>query len=767
MQDLIQDLLELENQFEVEGDLHFILSKLVDKIAEAMKVDVCSLYLFDDFHENLVLRATHGLNTEAVDIVSMKVGEGLVGKTIEWMKPLSMSTGRRSKSFKYIPETGEERYSSFLSVPLIHNRKAIGVLVVQTTKTKRYSNETVSLLSSLSIPLVKIIEKLKLIQKLEKLSDPHRSQAHEQKLRKQLTHKAIAAAPGISIAKLKIFRKQSKDEKLNQKTEPVHLELEKMRLLESLRWVQEEIFDLKKRAKDKFAMEELSIFDAYSMVLESQSFQDQICEQIDLGMSALDAVEIVISKYIEQLSLADDEYIKERAYDIEDVGRKITDRLMYGADLPQPYQKLEDEAILYSDYWSISDFVDLDIQKTKGILAPGGGSSSHIAILAESLGLPAVFGLASFSDQMREGDTLIIDGSAGLVICNPEKDVLKTYQSEIQFSIKAQRQYLKEAKRKAMPRGGKAISVAANMGLLSQSREALKQGAEEIGLYRTELPFLIRRNMPTEEEQYQIYSNVLKSMKGRAVTIRTLDIGGDKYLPYLKLPKEDNPFLGWRSIRISLDREDLFRIQLRALLRASVHGKLRLLFPMICSYDEIIKVKEIIKDIKSELKASSFQFSKSIPIGMMVEVPSVVEMAASFIKEVHFFSIGSNDLIQYLLAVDRNNSKIANLYDPLHPAVLRSIKKVIDVAHKEKKTVSLCGEMASQTLPLLLLVGFGINQLSMSVPLISKMKSLINRLDIKKLQTLVRRALKMNSSQEIKVLLEDYIKYHDLEDYLY
>ncbi|HBF13932.1 MAG TPA: phosphoenolpyruvate--protein phosphotransferase [Deltaproteobacteria bacterium] len=769
--DVMTDILELGHLCHGKEDVKKVLDMLVEKIARIMQVDVCSLYLLDPHNKILELKATKGLNQLAIGVVKMKVGEGLVGKTLEWMKPVSMSTGKRSKQFKYFPETGEEKFSSFLSVPLIYNRQPIGVLVVQNEKKVKFSSQAAHLLMTLAIPAISVVEKAKLLDSFVKISSrlDFQTQGNEElqpKKTEGMVHVGIGAAPGIAIGKIKIVGNHHQDLKPITKEAPIHKDVEKMRVLEAFRWVQEEILDVQKKAEKKFGMEELSIFDAYSMVLESEPFKEEILTEIDKGKSALMAVENVVGRYAEELSHADDEYIRERVFDIHDVGRKIIDRLLYGSEVPRSAFHLTQEAILISDSWSVSDFVELDPEKTKGILSPVGGASSHIAILAESMGIPAVLGLSSFADFIHEDDEVVMDGTSGVVVLNPTNEVREMYRKESTKEAQAQEIYSQYAHKQASPRGGKRIFIGANMGMAANMGNALEQGAEHIGLYRTEMPFLIRRNLPTEEEQFLLYSKVLSTMGGKPVTIRILDIGGDKYVPYLNLPKETNPFLGWRSIRILLEREDLFRIQLRALLRASVKGKLRLLFPMVTSMEEILKVKEILSNIKKELKSKNIAYAPNIPLGIMIEVPSAVEIADRLIREVNFFSIGTNDLVQYTLAVDRNNPKVAFLYSYLHPAVLRMISRTIQVVHKAKKSISVCGEMAGQAEGALLLVGMGIDELSMSTPLIPKMKHLINQVSLPKLKKLVHQVFKADTTAQVEQIMTQFMVEEGLNQFL-
>lgn len=770
---LVADILELTENCQTEAEAQKVVKTLVKKIAEVMQTDVCSIYLLDPLSKQIVLWATHGLNQSAVDVVRMNVGEGLVGKTLEWLKPVSMASGRRSKLFKYFPETGEEKFSSFLSVPLMEKRRPIGVLVVQNQKATRFSARSAQLLFTLAIPAVNVIEKIKFLSTLGQMdtrkkegAGANRQIVMTARRRQAMMFKGIGASPGIAIARLKIVHRLPPPS-LSASQPISDLETEKKKALEAFRDVEKEIHETQKKAEKKFGIEEAAIFDAYRMVLEGDAFKEQVLGEIEAGKGALKAIESVIHRYTEELSRAEDDYIRERAYDIQDIGRKVVDRLLHGMVTRKPSTDEALEGMIYlSDFWSISDFVEMSADKTRGILSPTGGASSHIAILAESLGMPAVLGLGLFIDSLRDGDLVIMDGSSGIVIVNPDDRILETYTRESQSDEQAQVQYRQMASHKVGPIGGKKVTVGANMGMLAHVRMGLEEGAEEIGLYRTEFPFLIRRSLPTEEEQYGLYKKVLESFENRPVTIRTLDIGGDKYLPYLNLPREANPFLGWRSIRIFLEREDLFRIQLRAIFRASAHGKARLLFPMISSFEEILRVKEIVCDVKTGLRKEGYRMASDVPLGVMIEVPAAAEIARFLIKEVQFFSIGTNDLTQYTLAVDRNNPKVAHLYNSLHPAVLNLIKKTTDLAHAEKKIVSVCGEMAGQPMGVLLLLGMGVTHLSMSAPLISKMKSFISRLRFPEIKKLTRDVLQMSSATEIAKKVSSYLKKSGLSEFL-
>lgn len=771
-QAVLGQILELAQLYKSEADVNKILDLMVSRIASILKADVCSLYLVEPQASEAILVATVGLNKESVGKVRMKIGDGLVGKTLEWLKPVSVANVKKSRSFKYFPESGEELYASFLAVPLIYNRNPVGALVIQHKKSRVYPAKLVNLLIGLAVPALNVIERIRILGTLEQISQKGEGEfapgsvSSLLKKPENITFRGIAASPGIAIGKVSLFRKSREVLEFEKPKGPIDPDVEKMRLLEAFRWVEEEIRSVQKRAKDRFGLEELSIFEAYRMVLEKGSFREEILKKIDEKKTAVEAVKSVIDRYVEELNQAKDEYIRERLYDIQDLGRKLTDFLIFGAEISQNTFEVKEEAILFSEAFSISDFVDLDLEKTKGLLSSSGGASSHLAILAESLGIPTVLGLGSFGDLVCENDSVIMDGETGMVILNPFAPVVEAYKKENKADEETRKNYLKSSTQKVFLKGSKTrITVGANLGLVTQISHVLQNGAEEIGLYRTELPFLVSRSLPTEEEQEALYTRVLKEMDGKPVTIRTLDIGGDKYLPYLSLPKEENPFLGWRSIRISLEREDLFRIQLRALIKASVHGNLKIVFPMISSIEEIKRAKAIFMDVKREIKGQGMSLPK-IPVGIMLEVPSAVEIIDLFAPEVDFFSVGTNDLTQYTLAVDRNNPKVAKLYNPLHPAILRMLKRIVTVCSKAEKKVTVCGEMAAQPLTLLALLALGVENISLGAPLIPKIKALIQRLDAREIKALHDDILNLETAEKIEKTLRKFFDQKTLGEFL-
>lgn len=765
-QDAIASIMDPGLLLQSGEDITQILHFLVDKISKIMNADVCSIYLYDPDTEQLTLVATHGLNQELVNHIRIKKGDGLTGQTIKRLRPISIAEASKSKDFIFIPGLGEESFTSFLSVPLIYNRNPIGVMVVQNRKATKYKKKDIQMLLTLAIPAVSLIERAKFMGSLGGTVKGDGGGTTTLEYLKDHFIKGIPASPGITMGRLKIVRQMLARRQAEGDEQGV--EIETQRLLESFKVVKTEIEQTKQQAEKKFGPDEASIFEAYLLFLESQPFQEQILCEIRKGVPAVKALDVVITKYMDRMSQAGDEYIKERAYDIQDVARKISDYLLYGDINSAGKFEASEDTILLNDFWSISDFVNFDLKYIKGIISPQGGASSHIAILADALNLPAVLGLGVAYSELKEGDYVIMDGFSGVVIVNPTPKTIDLYKQEIR-ELARRRTTFEQSKSAHIRLEGKSqniFRIGANLGMLAHVQKVHESGADDIGLYRTEFPFLIRKNLPTEEEQFQLYRRVLELMKGKEVTFRTLDIGGDKYLSYLNLPKESNPSLGWRSIRFSLERKDLFRIQLRAMLRASAFGKMKLLFPMVTSLDQMRQVREIVESVRKELQDEKTRMAKKVPLGAMIEVPSAVEIIESLAQEADFFSIGSNDLIQYLLAVDRTNPLVALLYDPFHPAVLRTIARAITAAHRCKKKIAVCGDIAAQPLLAGILMGMGIDSLSMNPGAIPKIKHFAVSVRPTDMAQLARKVLTLDTGLEVRTEIEGYFKTHNLTSFL-
>lgn len=480
---------------------------------------------------------------------------------------------------------------------------------------------------------------------------------------------------------------------------------------------------IKKKALDSMGEEKAMVFEAHLMLFDDPEFMGAIEGEIENNnLNALKAASDVSSSYVAIFESMEDEYMRERAADIKDVAKRLMNNL---AGIEDSFDIAETNTIVIAHDLTPSDTAQLDKEKVIAFLTNIGGRTSHSAIMARTLEIPAVVGLHDITETVQNGDILIVDGIEGRVIIDPDHETVTKYVA-LQEAYNQEKEELKKlVDVKAKTKSGKRIEVAGNIGKPEDVHKVLENGADGIGLFRTEFLYMDRDDMPTEEEQFESYKYVLEKMEGKPVVIRTLDIGGDKQLPYLAMPNEMNPFLGYRAIRLCLDRTDLFKIQLRALLRASVYGNLKVMFPMVSSLSEFQKSKELVEECTLELKAEGHEVSESIEWGIMVEIPAAAVMADELAKHVDFFSIGTNDLIQYTLAADRMSEKVSYLYDPMHPAVLRLIKMTIDGAHSQGKWCGMCGEMAGDETAIPTLVEYGLDEFSMSASSILRAKQVI------------------------------------------
>ena len=489
------------------------------------------------------------------------------------------------------------------------------------------------------------------------------------------------------------------------------------------------------------------MFDAQQLMLKDQGFLARLEELIRDGLSAEAAVDQTVNEFVAQFAGLTDAYLKDRAADIKDIGQRVLRHLLGISERQRPFAT---GIVLVAGGVSLSDLAMVEQQDLKGVVLASGGVTSHASILAKSLEIPTVVGAERAEEVIREGDQLIVDGNAGVVYVNPSAEIVREFD-RLEREYRAFNRELETLRDlHAETLDGHRVRLCANIGLLGDMNLALLHGAEGIGLYRTEVPFLSHRDFLSEDEQVELYRRVVDGMGGKPVTIRTLDLGADKYPPYLNIPREDNPFLGWRSIRISLELPEIFKAQLRAILRTAVNRPVQIMFPMISSLEEIRRAKELLAEAQEELRAAGEPVPDAMPVGMMMEVPSAVYLAPYLVREVDFISIGTNDLIQYVLAVDRNNRKVAPLYEPLHPAVIQMVANAVSVAKQAGKPVSICGEMAADPVCTLLLVGLGFDDLSMGPFFIPVIKRLIRAMTFETARSLAQEVLTMPTIKEIK-----------------
>ncbi|MFB2517287.1 phosphoenolpyruvate--protein phosphotransferase [Lysinibacillus capsici] len=564
----------------------------------------------------------------------------------------------------------------------------------------------------------------------------------------------IAASDGIAIAKAYRFVQPN----LTFAKTTVHdIEAEQKRLAAALAKAEQELIVIRQQTLEKFSAEEAAIFEAHLLVVHDPELIGPINQKIaDEAVNAEYALHEVTSMFVALFEGMDDEYMSARASDIKDVTNRILAHLL-GVHIPNP-SNINEQVIIVANDLTPSETAQLDRNYVLGFITDIGGRTSHSAIMARSLEIPAVVGAGVATTTIQDGDTIIVDGLTGQVLVNPSADVIADYQEKAQKYRVQQAEWSTLVNEQTVSKDGVHVELAANIGSPNDLEGVLRHGAEGIGLYRTEFLYMGRENLPSEEEQFTAYKTVLEGMKGKPVVIRTLDIGGDKHLPYLPLQEEMNPFLGHRAIRLCLDQQELFRTQLRALLRASVYGNLKIMFPMIATIQEFRAAKAILLEEKEKLIAGGIAVGSSIEVGMMVEIPSTAVMADTFAKEVDFFSIGTNDLIQYTMAADRMNEKVSYLYQPYNPAILRLIQMVIKAAHQEQKWVGMCGEMAGDEHAVPLLLGLGLDEFSMSATSILKTRALLKQLSVPEMQTLATEALQLATAEEVLEKVKQAVK---------
>jgi phosphotransferase system, enzyme I, PtsP len=766
-------------------DVKETLEQVVATVADRMQTEVCSLYLLDQQKNRLTLWATMGLDPESVGKVSMGVSEGLTGLVIERMKPVMVVDALAHPRYKYFPETHEEHFHSFLGVPLVEQRMPLGVLVVQTSRRREFSQDEIRLLTTISAQAASIIVQARLAESLKSKEQEHKGlqkrmnlamrklRSYERRRRETITKTrqhwrgrlaGLTASPGFGRGKAFVLEPRMELSAINRKTaRNPQREMERFRA--AVERGIEQIAVVKNRMNQLISKEETAIFDVYRLILEDPAIIQQIETQIvKERFTAEYAVRVVFERYLESIAKIDDSYLRERVSDVKDAAQRLLENL---SGISGRQYHIPDDAVLVAEDLSPADLSMLEGDRFKGIVLATGGVTSHASILAKSFEIPSVVAVEGLMEHVHNGDMLIVDGNAGSIHVNPKPEVIREYDRLERDYAELNRELGELRDLPAETIDGHRVALYANIGLLSDVAFAQLHGAQGVGLYRTEIPFLSHRDFPSEEEQFSLYRRVIEGMAGKPVTIRTLDIGADKYPSYMRsAAAEPNPFLGWRSIRISLEIEEIFKTQLRAVLRAGDYGRVRLLIPMVSSLEEIRKVKEILAEAKSELDREGVPYDRQMELGIMVEVPAAVQLADRFLREADFLSIGTNDLIQYILAVDRSNRKVASLYEPLHPAVLMALSKTIEAGKREGKRVGMCGEMAGDPLCAFVLLGMGLEEFSMGSLYIPVIKKAIRSISYQAAKAAAQIVLEMDTVSEIKRFLFEQMRQHGMIELL-
>ena len=711
--------------------LNEALDILVTDVCKAMETEVCSVYLADNDRRCYYLMATRGLKKPRGRTVALAFDEGLVGLVGRLAEPINLADAQKHPSFKYIPAVKEERFRAFLGVPIIQRRQLLGVLVVQQRELRQFDESEESFLVTLATQMAAILSQ----SQLNALFGQYR----QTRIRALPASSGVAIAEGWMDASLPLMEQVYEASTLDTASE-------RERLTGALEEAANEFRRYSKRYAAGAQKETAAIFDLYSHLLSDARLRRELFDEVDKGSVAEWAVKKVIEKFAEQFAALSDGYLKERAGDLRTLGQRL---LFHLDDTTQGPNTWPERIILVADELSATTLAEVPQDRLVGVVVRDGAANSHAAIMVRALGIPTVMG-ADIQPSLLHGHMLIVDGYRGDLLVDPEPVLLQEYQRLISEENELSRLAEDDLERASELKSGERVKVMLNAGLSPEHEETLGSFIDGIGLYRTEIPFMLQSGFPSEEEQVAQYQGMLQMFNSKPVTLRTLDIGADKQLPYMPI-SEENPCLGWRGIRITLDQPEIFLIQVRAMLRANAAtGNLSILLPMVTSLEEVDEARRLIERASREVEE---MIGYAIPrprLGVMLEVPSMVFMLPQLANRIDFISVGTNDLTQYILAVDRNNTRVANMYDCLHPAVLRALAMIAHDAERFGIDLRLCGEMAGDPMCVTILVGLGYRHLSMNGRSVARVKYLLRRIDIEEAQELSRRSLEAQMTTEVR-----------------
>ncbi len=724
-----------------------VLSIIVKEVRAAMNAGVCSVYLFDETDQRYVLMATEGLRPESIGKVRLAMREGLVGLVAAKEEPLNVREADRHPNYAYFEETGEAPYHAFLGAPIIHHRKVLGILVVQQRDERQFDTEEEAMLITLSAQLAGFIAHAEATGgglRHDTLADGESLDLH---------YEGVGGSAGVAIGHVAVIAPPADLDKVpDRKCRNAETEVEAFQT--ALEAVRRKIKIISRTLARNLKNQEQELFEVYMRMLDDNALAGEVIQHIRQGQWAQGSLRRVVQQHIRAFEAMEDPYLRERASDIRDLGRRIL------AELQQTnteVRKFEDATVLVAEEVTAAMLAEVPSDKLKAIISTLGSNNSHAAILARSMGIPTIMGAVDFPYRRMEGQEVVIDGYMGRIFLNPSQDLRRQYEQAIaeEDSFTKELEILRNVP--AQTRDGHIVPLLVNTSLPLDVSRSLDQGAEGVGLYRTEVPFMIKEHFPSEDEQTDCYRTQLQGFAPLPVTMRTLDIGGDKNLPYFPI-KEDNPFLGWRGIRVTLDHPEIFLVQIRAMLKASEGlDNLRIMLPMITHVSEIDESIRWIDQAFSELCEEGYKLVRP-PIGVMVEVPAAVYQAKHIAQRVDFMSVGSNDLTQYILAVDRDNPQVADLYHTMHPAVLMALQHVVDAAKVADIPVSLCGELAGDPAGALLLMGMGYERLSMNAASLPKVKSVIRNFTLTQAQEMLQQALEQPGADGVQQVIQDNLK---------
>ena len=737
-------------EFSQEPELERGLLQMVNQVKHAMGTDCCSVYLADHTKQHLVLTASDGLASSSLGQINIGFAEGLVGLVAQREEPINIADAHNHPHFYHVPEVEEEELRAFLGTPIIHQRKVLGIISIQQRDARSFNENEEAFLVTLSAQLAMALANAEARGIL--------NQRQDSGWLKQL--QGIPGAPGIAQGEVLVSQPKADLRTVSLKKVSDTAE-QTARFERAVEKTREDFSELALKLSDKITDDSLDIFEIYKQLLDSAHLTDEVIAKIRFGWCAESALKQIVDNYVIQFESIEDVYLRERASDIKDLGN----RLLMNLQLPRrSVSEFPETFILLAEDVTASMLAEYQHKGLKGIISLSGSNNSHAAILARAIGLPAIMGIEHVPLGQLNGHIAIIDGYSGELFIDPSESLKSEYQHLIREEHALADKVSQVKDLPAITKDGKAIELLLNAGLSAGFEHSKSAGSVGIGLYRTEIPFMNRSYFPTEMEQTELYRDVLKAFPSQSVTMRTLDVGGDKALPYFPI-SEDNPFLGWRGIRITLDHPEIFLLQIRAMIRANVgHNNLDIMLPMISSVSEVDDSIRLINQAYYELSAeygddeNGNRIIARPRVGIMIEVPATIFMLDELAAKVDFFSVGSNDLTQYLLAVDRNNARVAGLYDAYHPAVLRALNTISVESSKCLVPLSLCGELASEPAGAILLLAMGYDKLSMNPHNIARIKWVIRHIEFKRAKVILSHALQLSTAKQVHSYLNEQLE---------
>ncbi|WP_194868439.1 phosphoenolpyruvate--protein phosphotransferase [Pseudoalteromonas sp. PPB1] len=739
-----------------QDNLETALSRFVMMVKEAMHTECCSVYFADYSQDNFVLMASDGLNPDAVGQFRVGFTEGLVGLVAQREEPINIAHAQSHPRFKLHAEVHEEGYNAFLSVPVVHQRKVLGVIVVQQREERVFSHDEESFLITLSAQLASQLAQVELQSVLKQDASSHKTSVL----------KGVASAPGIALGEaFVVIPKLDFASIESQQCEQIHQQRQLFQ--QAVAATRQEFHVLKNTLSDSLPKEALAVFEVYQQLLDARSLGQRVEQQLEQGWNAKSALKHVITELVTQFEAMSDPYIRERAVDVRDLGLRVLHHLVSTESMVKSYP---DNTILIANELTPAMLAEVPKNKLKGVISVHGSANSHASILTRAMGIPAIWGIEDIPLLQFDGKDMILDAYAGRVYISPS-DVLRNEYSALKLKEgQLHDKFEAEHHLSSVTADGERISLLLNAGLDLSTEHLSAKYCDGVGLYRTEAWFMQRGQFPSQAEQESWYRDVLARYHPEPVIMRTLDIGGDKVLDYFNI-SEDNPFLGWRGIRVTLDHPELFLDQLKAMLKANAGlGNLRIMLPMVSHTEEVDEALGLLEQAYFELQeewADQFYTIDKPDIGVMLEVPSSIFLLPEWAEKVDFCSVGSNDLTQYLLAVDRANAQVAELFEPYHPSVLRVLKKIADDCQQLELPFSLCGELGGEPEGAILLVAMGFRRLSMNISSLNKIKWTLRRLAVKDMEALLTQCLMASSAKQVHRLLREFLIAHGLSELLY